>query len=84
MPLFDAKRSPGNSYVLYKVLAHEPGRPDGIADGETDRLRDAVVVGLPMPPFTQDTETVDPIVPLTEEQKRTVSRWIAGGMPCSL
>jgi hypothetical protein len=85
MPLFDDKRNAGNSYVLYKALAHTPPRPDTLAEGETDRLRANLVVGLPMPPPPELGEggaSTDENPHLSEEQLLTISRWISGGTPC--
>jgi hypothetical protein len=53
MPLVDPG-NPGNSYTLYKMLvgpiyASTP-LAQGMQEGEMDRLRGSVVVGLPMPP----------------------------------
>lgn len=81
MPLIDASRSAGNSYLLYKLLAHAPGREEGLAEGETERLRSSVVVGLPMPPPSEDID--EPRAALTTSQLREISHWIAAGAPCS-
>lgn len=57
MPLIDPG-NPGNSYLLYKVVANDLTFVDGLDDEasldpllaeEIDRLRASVVVGLPMP-----------------------------------
>ncbi|UQA58237.1 hypothetical protein [Polyangium aurulentum] len=53
MPLVDPG-NPGNSYALYKMLVGPIYRAtplaQGMQQGEMDRLRGSVVVGLPMPP----------------------------------
>lgn len=85
MPLVDAKKSPGNSYLLYKMLAHTPAQPDTLAEGETERLRSSLVVGMPMPPLLRfPVENGDPITlaPLTEGELLTISSWIAAGASC--
>lgn len=79
MPLIDPTR-PGNSYLLYKLLAREDnGSPGSDAAAERARveeiarLRAAVVVGLPMPP----PDGVS--APLTQEQLEQISDWILAG-----
>ncbi len=63
---------PGRSYMLYKIAASAGFDPTGdLAEGEKTRLRDALVVGMPMPPATYD---VPPI-----EQLDHLVKWIAGG-----
>lgn len=55
MPII-APANPGNSYLLYKLIAQTLNhpRPEGTVDAElasaVDRLRSSVVVGQPMPP----------------------------------
>lgn len=62
MPIIDAQNFPGNSYLLYKLLAN-PANTDALlaADNlnaeetkkfkaDVARLRSGVVVGMPMPP----------------------------------
>ncbi|MBW2529641.1 MAG: hypothetical protein JRI23_36025 [Deltaproteobacteria bacterium] len=52
MPIV-APSNPGNSYLLYKLIArrHNHGQqPDGPLDAELERLRASVVTGQPMPP----------------------------------
>jgi hypothetical protein len=73
--LIDAQGSPGNSYILYKMLANAPGRPDDLADGEVERLMSSLVVGLPMPARPEFT-------PLSEKQLVDISDWIAAGATC--
>jgi hypothetical protein len=81
MPIIDPTR-PGNSYLLYKLLANarngakastpalEQTRLDEIA-----RLRATVVVGLPMPP--EDGRGKE----LTQNELSGLSAWIAAGAP---
>ncbi|MBK6513799.1 MAG: hypothetical protein IPM79_29635 [Polyangiaceae bacterium] len=89
MPLIDEKGSAGNSYLLYKLLAHEQAL-DGLADGETERLRASVVVGLPMPPpseparqFDSEGNPLPPREPASPEAMSLISRWISAGAPCA-
>jgi len=83
MPLVDAKRSPGNSYLLYKLLAHTPPDPeDTLAENEAKRLRSSLVVGMPMPAVAAVEEGLTAPAPLTQEQLVDLSRWIAAGAPC--
>lgn len=83
MPLIDAfdlnkAGSPGNSYLIYKLLARGtvPGASDDLQPSaeEVKRLRDSVVVGMPMPP--EGTS-----LPLTQEQLLALSNWIEQGAP---
>lgn len=98
MPLIDAL-NPGNSYLLYKTIigpnAIDPALPPDEAAAlaaEIDRLRGAVVVGLPMPP--QQTPSfwlhapadpmVDPslVVPRVDGgDMDAITAWIAQGAP---
>ncbi len=55
MPVI-APGDPGNSYLLYKMLAREDPAPATLAPGETDRLR-AFITGAPMPPSNQLPDT---------------------------
>lgn len=82
MPVIDDRQNPGNSYLLYKALAHLPGRADELADGETDRLR-SFITGNPMPP---SNAPVDGVVyrPLEERFLSQISLWIQSGTPCDL
>ena len=88
MPLIDDKGSAGNSYLLYKLLAHEQDL-DGLADGETERLRASVVVGLPMPPPVEPAQVdsegnpLPPREPASPEVMSLISRWISAGAPCA-
>jgi hypothetical protein len=71
MPIV-APGDPGRSYLLYKLLASPDFASDAtLADGETERLRRAFVVGLPMPPA--------PFTLPTDEQLRDLVAWIASG-----
>ena len=84
MPLIDAfspgvEGSPGNSYVMYKMLVGmsiDAAPPDiKPSDAEVQRLLDSVVVGLPMPPPDPATG------PLDAEQLLNISNWIQHGAP---
>ena len=79
MPLIDPTR-PGNSYLLYKLLAREDnGAPGSDAAAERARveelarLRAAIVVGMPMPPPDGAS------APLDQQQLEQISDWILGG-----
>lgn len=79
MPIIDPTR-PGNSYLLYKLLASEAnGAPGSDAAAERARveeiarLRAAVVVGLPMPP----PDGASP--PVEQRQLEQISDWILSG-----
>lgn len=79
MPLLDPSR-PGNSYLLYKLLANPangaPGSDAAAEQGrldELERLRSSVVVGLPMPP--PDGRSA----PITPQQLQAISDWILAG-----
>lgn len=64
---------PGNSYLLYKMLAKDGLITDAtLAKGEADRLRLGLVSGQSMPPVPFSVTT-------TEEDAATVSAWIAAG-----
>ncbi len=92
MPLIDPG-NPGNSYVLYKILANPLNhlRPGGALDAdlaaEIDRLRDGVVVGLPMPAQSAKGGPQsmaggvddDPEGRSAYERARILSTWIAYG-----
>lgn len=84
MPIIDAfdadqAGSPGNSYLLYKLLTgmSVDEAPDDIrpSDEEIARLLDSVVVGMPMP--VPDSATG----PLRPVQLTNLSNWIARGAP---
>lgn len=79
MPIIDPTR-PGNSYLLYKLLASEEnGAPgsDAAAEearvSEIARLRAAVVVGMPMPPTSGASKPID------QRQLEQISDWILAG-----
>jgi hypothetical protein len=90
MPLI-APGDPGNSYLLYKVLAHPGFDPavaapaqqlaPGLEAGESERLRASVIVGSPMPPTSNGDGPEAPAVsdPLAVERALRISRWIAAG-----
>lgn len=67
--------NPGNSYLIYKMLAGSTyarsAAAAGLAPGELDRLRASVVVGLPMPPYD--------LYALPEASVDVLSAWIATG-----
>ena len=74
MPQIEAA-NPGNSYLLYKMLiggtyARSPAAA-GLAEGEIDRLRASVVVGLPMPPYD--------IYAIPDSAVDALSAWISTG-----
>ncbi|MFO0548169.1 MAG: hypothetical protein U0271_07260 [Polyangiaceae bacterium] len=75
MPLIDP-RNPGNSYLLYKALVRYAPREETLADGELERLQEALVVGAGMPYNAQD--------PLSDLALETTSAWIAAGARCDL
>ncbi len=100
MPLIDPD-NPGNSYVMYKVIANilnhkrlPNGRlSDPVQDVEDtrlpleiDRLRDAVVVGMPMPVESADGEAegfvprlFDPSGQASFARMMLLNAWIANG-----
>lgn len=64
---------PGNSYLLYKMLANDGLITDlTLAEGEAARLRDGLVSGQTMPAGTFSIST-------TEQDAAIVSAWIAAG-----
>jgi len=76
MPIIDPG-NPGNSYLLYKILAHETlaaGDPT-LMPGELDRLRANMVVGAPMP--------IKPSLGLSQEDASRIAEWIAAGADVS-
>ncbi len=80
MPIIDGKRSsPGNSYLMYKLLTgiSVEDAPADItpSDEEIARLRASVVVGMPMPAPDPATS------PLSRDQLLNLSAWIARGAP---
>jgi hypothetical protein len=70
---------PGNSYILYKLLAGLPVDAATIHPDETGRIRADLITGTPMPPDNaQNTQAA-------ESDIRLLSRWIAAGAPsCDL
>lgn len=80
MPIIDGKRgSPGDSYILYKLLTgiSVEDAPADItpSDEEIARLRASVVVGMPMPAPDPATS------PLSRAQLLNLSAWIQRGAP---
>lgn len=88
MPVLEAF-SPGNSYLVYKLLANRqtrlanpfPGTPDPPPDGgdwgeapEVRRLRTTLVVGLPMPPAGNAAY-------LRDGEIEWLSEWLLQGAP---
>jgi hypothetical protein len=73
MPIVDPSR-PGNSYMLYKLLAnrHNTTTP---SDEEVARLRASVIVGMPMPPVNGQNDFFD------DEGLGALSTWILAGAP---
>lgn len=71
MPLIDPK-NPGNSYLFYKILAAAPVAPDGLQEGETERLQ-TLIVGLPMPADRGE---------FTADNAQDLSDWITAGAVC--
>jgi len=76
MPIIDAG-NPGNSYLLYKILAHESLAADDptLLPGEVDRLRATMVVGAPMP--------IKPTPSLSQANASRIAEWIAAGADVS-
>jgi hypothetical protein len=81
MPILDPTR-PGNSYLLYKLLANAKNgakastaalEQNRLAD--VQRLRDVVVVGMPMPPEDGRGKKLE------QGQLEQLSDWIAQGAP---
>jgi hypothetical protein len=83
MPIIDP-RSPGNSYLLYKLIANPrtplevpfPG-PAGEEPPEVRRIRTTIIAGLPMPPSNAPTAA------LHEGEAEWISEWILAGAPVS-
>jgi hypothetical protein len=74
MPQIDPGNA-GNSYLLYKMLIGSiyagSAAADKLAEGELDRLRASVVVGLPMPPYD--------LYAIPEAGVDALSTWISTG-----
>jgi hypothetical protein len=92
MPIID-RQSPGNSYLLYKLLINplNYARPGGVRDVqgfqlEIDRLRKSAIAGLPMPAQV-GTEPAKSIIPealdadgaLSQQHLGLIDLWIASG-----
>jgi hypothetical protein len=83
MPVIDP-RAPGNSYLLYKLLASSrtplevpfPG-PAGEEPPEVRRIRTNVIAGMPMPPSNA------PAAALRPGEAEWISDWIQQGAPLS-
>lgn len=67
----------GNSYLMYKILAHEQVAADDptLLAGELDRLRATLVVGAPMP--------TKPSPGLNQDDASRIAEWIATGADVS-
>lgn len=82
MPLIDPG-NPGNSYLLYKLIANPLSyRRTAVPTAEIQRLRESVVVGLPMPaegtlPLLSDEP--DPLGDLAQASLELINAWIAHG-----
>jgi hypothetical protein len=77
MPILDPGAA-GNSYLLYKLLANpRVPLPVKLSDGERDRVRTQIVVGMPMPPSTK------PQALLLPGEPEWLSEWIVQGAPVS-
>ncbi|MEP7126654.1 MAG: hypothetical protein ABJE95_37325 [Byssovorax sp.] len=81
MPLIDPSR-PGNSYVLYKLIANQNNGAKGGSPtleqkrlADIEELRSVVVVGIPMPPSDGRGKE------LKETELEQISDWIAQGAP---
>lgn len=69
MPVL-APGDPGNSYLVYKMLAATEVDPATLAPGETDRLRQGLISGMPMPPDNVRENRPD------EATLRQITTWI--------
>jgi hypothetical protein len=75
MPILDPN-FPGNSYLLYKLLAsHDTPLVDPPDPVELGRLRRSVVVGMPMPPSTAPSAFLRP------GEAEWISAWLGQGAP---
>lgn len=78
MPILDPL-FPGNSYLLYKLLAsHETPLENPPDPVEVQRLRRSLVVGIPMPPSTEPKAFLNP------GEAEWISAWLAQGAPAPL
>jgi hypothetical protein len=83
MPTLDP-RVPGNSYLVYKLLANRrtplevpfPG-PAGEEPPEVRRIRSTVIAGMPMPPSNA------PAAVLRDGEAEWIAEWIQQGAPIS-
>jgi len=77
---------PGNSYLIYKLLVFpglpldvpfppNPGDPS-LPSPEVVRLRNELVVGMPMPPMN-----ALPVAFLRKHEIEWISQWVTQGMP---
>lgn len=77
MPIIE-QGGPGNSYLLYKLVVNEMNAIEGAATpDEIARLRDAIVVGAPMPATYGGSGGALPH--LGPGQASVLSAWITGG-----
>jgi hypothetical protein len=69
--------APGSSYMMYKLLTGTgpDGSPFQASPDEIQRLRNDVVVGMPMPPQRPFAQTFD------MKGIQQISDWIAEGAP---
>jgi hypothetical protein len=78
MPVIE-RNSPGNSYIIYKVLARARYSGEGMAEGELERLQ-SFIVGSPMPAHEVDVFGED--ATMTQANLKQISAWIAAGASC--
>jgi hypothetical protein len=81
---------PGNSYLIYKLLANRltplqvpftPRGSPGMDPPEVARLRDEVVVGMPMPPSTTEPATMDSLAPPRPGEPEWLVDWLLQDAP---
>jgi hypothetical protein len=79
MPIIDPG-NPGNSYLVYKFLAHGPATSPAITDDEAARLR-SLIAGQAMPPpfIFRPSESNNLSSPLNVDDAKTIATWIAQG-----
>lgn len=80
--------NPGNSYLLYKVLARARYYGDTMADGELERLQ-SWIVGSPMPAHAKQLEFIEEDIievgsTVTQGTLQAISNWIAAGAECEI